>query len=373
MPNISLSHYRGFAADQRLSMDIYARSVEKIAEKCDFDLKVVRPQSALERYSSNRFVMRYLRYGYYPKIARHEESDLHHILDHGYAHLYPNFANSTTKTCITVHDLIPKLTWSGSILSANRTRIPMRKPWLNLKSLSYLASYDRIATVSNSTKNDLVEHLGLQADKIDVIAPVIDDVFRPSSNTEINNFADKYEFNRRCKWLMISGSEYYKNHRTCLKVLAELNRQHEVEFRIVKTGRPSDDFNAMIAEFGLESKVKLLFVENTQQLAHLYGLVDCLLFPSLYEGFGMPVTEALACGTPVVTSDRGSLPEVSGSLAGICDAGDILELSREVTSMVFDDQRRLLISEQGPDWVAQFRQAALEYQLRRFYHATLKS
>ena len=85
----------------------------------------------------------------------------------------------------------------------------------------------------------------------------------------------------------------------------------------------------------------------------------------------MPVAEALACGTPVVTSDRGSLPEVSGTLAGVCDAGDIQALSREVTSMVFDDQRRMKVADQGPDWVAQFREAALERQLHRFYHATL--
>jgi len=369
----TLAHYRGFNADKRMSMEIFADSLGIAVNREQYALQTVRPQSWLEHYSSNRFVMRYLRYWHYPRMAKRVDVDLHHVLDHGYAHLYPslNLDNGKSKTCINVHDLIPMLTWNGKLRSANGTKLISRKPWLNLKSLSYLTNYDRIATISLSTKNDLIDHLGLATEKIDVIPPIIDDIFKPSDAQLIDDFADKYDLDRNCKWLMISGNEYYKNHQTSLRVLAELNSHHETEFRLLKTGFPSSDFNSMVAELGLESHVRSIYLDDTNEMVLLYALVDCLLFPSLYEGFGMPVAEALACATPVVTSNRGALPEVAGALASICDPGDIQALSDEVTSMVFDRQRQDKITSSAPEWVKQYRQAAIEPKLERFYQATL--
>lgn len=373
MSKNSVHQCRGFQSDRRMSMDIYAESIAKVADNERFSVDVTRPQSSLERYSMNRLVMRYLRYWHYPRIMKSIESDLYHVLDHGYAHLQPKLkvGNAHSKACITVHDLIPMLTWYGQIQSADGSKIPSRKPWLNIKSLSYLAHFDRIIAVSASTKNDLLSHFKLAPEKVEVIPPIIDQVFRPSTEFEKSAFSTKYGFDRDCKWVMVSGSEFYKNHRTSLKVLAELNRQHDIEFRLVKTGLMSEDFNLMVQEFGLESRVKSIFLEEAFDLAHLYSLVDCLLFPSLYEGFGMPVAEALACGTPVVISDRGSLPEVGGPLAAVCDAGNVQSLCQEVTSMVFDDQRRQTISQRGPEWVDQFRAEALGPKLNEFYRSTL--
>ncbi|MBL4672542.1 MAG: glycosyltransferase family 4 protein [Arenicella sp.] len=370
---ITLGHYRCFDADKRMSMEIFADSLAAVVDREQYALQTIRPRSMLEHYSSNRFAMRYLRYWHYPQMAKSISVDLHHVLDHGYAHLCPSLkaANGQSKTCITVHDLIPMLTWNGRIRSANGNKISGRKPWLNLKSLSHLANYDRIIAISLSTKNDLIDHLGLAAEKIDIIPPVIDDIFKPSEEPLIDDFADKYHLDRDCKWLMVSGSEYYKNHRTCLQVLAELNRQHDTEFRLIKTGFLSSDFNAMVTELGLEAQVRSIYLDDISEMVQLYGLIDCLLFPSIYEGFGMPVAEALACGTPVVTSNRGALPEVAGKLAPTCDAGDVQALSLEVASMVFDRQRQEQIASSGPVWIKRFRQAAIKPKLENFYHATL--
>jgi glycosyltransferase involved in cell wall biosynthesis len=224
-----------------------------------------------------------------------------------------------------------------------------------------------------STKNDLVNHLGLAAKKIDVIPPLISDIFKPSEPQLIDDFADKYDLDRNCKWLMVSGGEYYKNLRTSLLVLAELNRQHDTEFRLIKTGFPSSAFNAAVTELGLESHVRSIYLEDTNEMVQLYGLIDCLIFPSLYEGFGMPVAEALACGSPVVTSNRGALPEVAGALAAVCNPGDVQALSTEVASMVFDRQRQEQVASHGPEWVKQFQEAAIRPKLENFYQVTLNS
>lgn len=375
MSQISINHYRGFRSDHRLSMDIYAEAITQLIEGDEFTSNSIRPQSNLERFSDNRLIMRYLRYWHYPQSIKKEHADLHHVLDHGYAHLHSSFnvANPKTKACVSVHDLIPMLTWNGDILSEAESRINTRKPWLNLRSLSYLGNYDRLIAISSSTKNDLVNYLGLEPEKIDVIPPVINSIFQLSEEKLVTEFAEKYGFNRDCKWIMVSGGEYYKNHRTCLKVLAELNRQHDESFCLVKTGLDSHEFNAMVADVSLEPNVKSVFLEDIDELVLLYAMVDCLLFPSLYEGFGMPVAEALACGTPVVTSNRGSLPEVAGTLAETCDAGDVESLSRAVTSMIFDDGRRSGIKHKGPLWVEQFRASVIESKLSRFYKTLLQN
>lgn len=372
MPQISLSHCLGFIADKRMSMDIYADSLAKSVGD-DFLLQSIRPASRLERFSDSRLLMRYLRYWRYPQQVKTHVADLHHVLDHGYAHLHPylKHGNLNTKTCITVHDLIPMLTWKGHLRAANGEALNTRKPWLNLKSLSYLAHYDRILSVSQSTKADLIRYLGVSAEKIDVIPPIISDIFKPSSPFKINELINKYEFERGCKWIMISGGEFYKNHRTCLEVLVELNQQSHVDFRLVKTGLPSPEFDQMVDELGLRSKVRSVYLEDALELVTLYSFIDCLLFPSLYEGFGMPVAEALACGTPVVTSDRGSLPEVGGELASICDAGDVEALSQAIISVVFDKSRKDAVQEQGPIWGRQFRSENIQPQLDQFYHSCL--
>jgi glycosyltransferase involved in cell wall biosynthesis len=375
MSNKSLILYRGFDADRRMSMDIYADSLATAVKGGDLSLDIVRPASTLERFASSKLVMRYLRYCFYPSFVKGREGDLHHVLDHGYAHLHRHLKTNRegSKTCVTLHDLIPMLTWNGSILSATGRKIVTRKPWLNLRSLSNLNYFDAIVTVSNNSKNDIVKQLGISAEKITVIPPLINQIFHPCSAQTIEKFAEKYEFDRNCKWLMISGTEFYKNHETCLKVLEDLNQQHDTEFRLVKTGARSESFNSMVRDLGLKSKVRSIFLEDTKELAQLYGLVDCLLFPSLYEGFGMPVAEALACGTPVVTSNRGALPEVGGGLASVCDAGDVPALSKEVSSMIFDTRRKKNITEQGPSWVDQFREPVVGRKLESFYAKILNT
>lgn len=358
MSKVSLRHFRGYRSDNRLSMDIYADSISAIVDLNEFDFEVFKPESSLEKYSRSRLLMRYLRYWHYPNMVTKEaKADLNHILDHGYAHLLPSISNNhnDTRSCITVHDLIPMLTWNGQIKSIQNTPIPFRKPWLNLRSLTYLKSYDRIIAVSLNTKNDLVEHLKIKENKIDVIPPVISSIFQKKSAKDVDEFAQKYNFDRKKKWIMISGGEFYKNHEVSLDVISHLNRYQEEEFCLIKTGHSNEKFNAMVAKLGLASKVRSVFLKDSNELPLLYGMVDCLLFPSLYEGFGMPVAEALACGTPVVTSNRGALPEVVGTIGEIRDAGDVNSLSDAVKDSVLDENRRRRVSNDGPVWVDKFR------------------
>ncbi len=347
--------YRCFGADKRISMDVVADSLEKGLRANSFDVSNFRPESIWERFGNNRHVMRYLRYVQYPRAVKNAvvEADIHHVIDHGYAHLHPSLGDGCK--VISVYDLIPLLTWKGVIeTGANPqtnnepTQTEVRKPRLNLYSLSFLNRYDRIVSSSQNTANDLSKYLGVPSDKVVVVPPVLDSIFAPASETKVAQFRQKYRLDSKSKWVMISGREYYKNHATSLQVLMELIKNSEHDIKIVKTGLASPEFDQLVERYQLEDQVLTLFLEDRNELPALYSAVDCLLFPSLYEGFGMPVAEALACGTPAVISNRGSLPEVGGGLTPSFDAFSVFEFANAVSVALFDETCQRTMLARGP-------------------------
>ncbi len=369
MGHTSVCHYRCFAADNRLSMDIYADSLANalrpsIDGNHSLSLSEFIPKSRLERYRENRFIMRYLRYQRYSKLVKQQNADIHHVLDHGYAHLLPNLNHGLK--CITVHDLIPMLMWKG-LIETDKVAAINRKPWLNLMSLSYLKKYDGIVAVSQNTRRDLAQQLNIDAQNITYIPPPIGEMFKPIADALVSQFADKYSLDQSSKWLMVSGSEFYKNHRGSLLAFKRLIENADIKVRLIKTGRPTADFNRLLKELDLEAHVTQLFLDNFNELPLLYNLVDCLLFPSWYEGFGMPVAEALACGTPVVTSNRGAIPEIVGSLTTGIDPNDIEALANAVLKTLTDANMVDYIATNGPNEMQRFSPKSVARMLHVFY------
>jgi len=349
--NISL--YRCFSADQRLSMDVYADGLENALEVSGLNMEIFKPASTLERFNDNAWVMRYLRYySYASQVKKHKQNNnVHHVTDHGYAHLLTSLKSGVK--VLTVHDLIPFLTWKGVIKKQDGDHFFKRKPRLNLYSLKFIKAYDHIVTLSASTAHDLITYLNIPKELITVIPPVIGRQYVPASDGDVQLLCSKYHLDRDTKWLMVSGREYYKNHSTGLLVLKELLKHTDKPIKLIKTGMPSPEFDLMVTELGLETSVKSVFLDDINELPALYSFVDCLLFPSLYEGFGMPVAEALACGTPVVMSDRASLPEAGGELALQCDAFDVQSLARAVSSQLNSEVKNRIFN-RGPLWVTRF-------------------
>ena len=317
MANKAVNLYHGFAGDQRLSMDIYAASIVQAFSKSRWTVSTVQAQSWLERFSNNRTVMRYLRYFQFPNSVRAKHADIHHVVDHGYAHLAPSL--SAGKKIVTVHDLIPLLTYSGVI----KTQARQSAPRLNMRSLSYLSDYDQIIAVSESTRNDLISHLDIDAKLIEVIPPIIGEQFQPLNADKIAGFAKQHKLPDNSYWLLVSGNEFYKNHAISLRVLKRLNEASKTPVRLLKTGPSSRLFTQEVQALNLQSLVHYVYLHSIDDMPLAYNFVDCLLFPSLYEGFGMPVIEALACGTPVVASGAGALRELFPEQGNLLDPSDV--------------------------------------------------
>jgi glycosyltransferase involved in cell wall biosynthesis len=182
----------------------------------------------------------------------------------------------------------------------------------------YLRSADRVITVSNDSASRLIAYMPEIADKIAVIPHGVAPDFRPVTDPAQREAARRH-YHLPEHFLLYVGQIYpQKNIAGILKALALLgpNLPHP----LVMAGRASlkaEQDLRLIDELGLSDRVQFIKWVAQDDLPVLYSLAEMLVFPSLYEGFGIPLLEAMACGCPVLTSTAGACPEVVGE-AGLC-------------------------------------------------------
>jgi alpha-1,3-rhamnosyl/mannosyltransferase len=168
------------------------------------------------------------------------------------------------------------------------------------------------AAISESTKADLVRHYGVDPRRVFVAYPGVDpDVFRPRSTDDGAAVRQKYELPERY-FLFVGSLEPRKNLHTVVEAMLTA----DVEETLVVAGASgwmNSRLHEVIARAG--SRVKMLGYVPQQDLPSLYSAASATVYASLYEGFGYPVVESMACGTPVVTSDNSSLSEIARDAA----------------------------------------------------------
>jgi glycosyltransferase involved in cell wall biosynthesis len=222
---------------------------------------------------------------------------------------------------VTVHDLIPVVRWGGSIKGISRGR----KPWLNLISFRSLHRAAHLIAASESTRDDLIRLCHCAPDRISVIPLGVDSIFRPYSLAERSRAMQLLRLvDKGAKRIMVIGTQFYKNLPGALRAVSRLRELCDHPIEIIKVGRMNALEMQLVRQMGLDGAVLNLSNVPRERLPDLYNLVDCLLFPSFYEGFGWPPLEAMACGTPVVASNAGSIPEVVGN-SGILHEPDDIE------------------------------------------------
>ncbi len=242
---------------------------------------------------------------------------------------------------VTVHDLV-------------RLAFPFAKEgWISATGLMLDRTGIRKAThvicVSEVTKRDLLRHLDVPEEKITVIHNGVNhDVFHPCQKQPHSRFRSPY--------LLYVGSERpRKNLGALLRAFALVKQQgtpfHSLTLLKVGPAGRSDTFRKVTWEeacrLGIEYDIQ--FVENIsdQELAVIYSNAIALVFPSLYEGFGLPVVEAMACGCPVITSNVSSLPEIAGSAALLVDPCNSEAIAEAIRSVILDSTTRTHLRDQG--------------------------
>jgi glycosyltransferase involved in cell wall biosynthesis len=249
-----------------------------------------------------------LRYLMYPLQAGACKEGINHILEPGYAHaIQAKFSGD--RTVVTVHDLIPLLAWRGEIPGLSYPH----RPRLVEYSLRHLSQARCLVAVSESTRRDLVRLLGCRSEAIHVCPLGFDETFRPMTPGERLAARNALGLGGRgTKWVLITGHQSYKNHRTAVKVLRSLIDVHGLDVRLLRLGRVTGEWSTLVAEYKLADRALNFDYLPLADVVKLYNAADVLFFPSWYEGFGLPPLQAMACGLPVVCSNAGSLPEVVG-------------------------------------------------------------
>ena len=214
-----------------------------------------------------------------------------------------------------------------------------------------------LITVSESTKKDVHELLNIPCDRIQTIYPCIDERFSNVSIEEkVHTFREKYAVTDG--YILYLGTlEPRKNIATLLDAYALLKKEHQIQEKLVLAGGKGWLYETIfdrVRQLGLEQDVLFPgFVSDSEQ-ALWYQSAAAFALPSLYEGFGIPVAEALACGTPVVTSNVSSLPEAGAGLALCVDPHDIQALSAALYQALTDQVLRTKCQTMAPTVAQQF-------------------
>ena len=225
---------------------------------------------------------------------------------------------------ITVHDLVPHL-YPATI--TDRTR----RGWQEF--LAALPRATHFFCVSESVAHDLETHLGLPRNRMTVTHHGVSPVYAPPADRPqaLERLHARYQV-RPPYLLLVSTIEPRKNQETAIRALLDLPEEL-VLVLAGGAGWKSEGLPALISELGLEKRVHFPGFIAEEDLPALYGCAETFVFPSHYEGFGLPLIEAMACGTPVVCSRNGALQEVAGDAAILVDASDARGLATAIRQL----------------------------------------
>jgi len=248
---------------------------------------------------------------------------------------------------VTVHDVKPlifgaKTGRSSPNLNRLMEGLLVRDKW---------AMIDHVLTDSHCSRRDIVERLGVPAARITVVYPGVErERFGPAvASTDEGEPSRPYV-------LCVAGADPTKNVETLVEAFARLPQQLRDAHDLVLVGdfRRRLDLRERIERTGIEKQTVFTGVISDDRLVRLYQRATLFVFPSLYEGFGFPVLEAMACGCPVISSNASSLPEVAGDAAVLVDPSDCEGLARRMELVLTDAALRQGLRERGLERAAQF-------------------
>ena len=231
------------------------------------------------------------------------------------------------------------------------------------KNLEYLRKFvpdsleraNQILAISQATKDAIVEEFETDPGKIRVTQLACDPAFfEPVGEEQIRRIKDKYEIEGDY-FLAVGTLEPRKNLKNLLMALAGMRKSTTDQLVVVGgQGWLFDETQELIRKLGLGSRVVFTNYAPQSELPALYAGAKLFVFPSFYEGFGIPVLEAMAAGTPVICSNTSSLPEVGGGAALYFDPADVKGLRLALERALADDALRERLAEAGREQAAKF-------------------
>jgi glycosyltransferase involved in cell wall biosynthesis len=326
--------FKSFPDTYRFSMERYASnliaSITPLLQLSESIVSYLPPVKLSPRWA------RYLsQYGAYPLSGRFHQGEVNHIVDHAYGHLA--WSLDPRRVVVTVHDAIALKTRRGLAQRYN---------------LSGIRRAAHVICDSEATQREFLHLSGYPSERTTVIyLGVGEEFFSDSTGSPFDRLGippDHYV-------LHIGHTMVYKNIPGLLRIFSTLTRSMGLGLRLLRVGGPfSPEQERLARDLGVDDRILHLGYLPQNRLPDLYRCAELLLFPSLDEGFGLPVLEAMASGLPVVCSNRGSLPEIAGDAALLSDPADEPTMARQARDLLQNDILRSQLREAGRRRARQF-------------------
>lgn len=233
---------------------------------------------------------------------------------------------------------------------------------------------DCIIAISEHTKKDLIDHLNAPDDKIVVTPLAARREFHPRPETEVRAYVSKHWGLDTPYLLSVGTLEPRKNIRCLINAFCSLPEEISDNYQLAIAGGKgwlSSDIHQSVVEMGAESKVRFLGYVPEPDLPWLYCGATCFVYPSLYEGFGLPPLEAMASGIPVITSNTSSLPEVVGDAGLLVDPRSQEGLRSAIIKVLSAADLRREMSENGLKRAARFSWEKTALETLKVYERVL--
>jgi glycosyltransferase involved in cell wall biosynthesis len=333
----------------RTSMEVYADALAlglRNLVRTDEAVREVRYSGPNGGRVAALRVTRYIRrYVLYQAQVANLAGDVHHIVDHGYGHL--GFSLSANRTVVTFHDAVLLRAAAGEFSTDELSQLAVLGQRLSLRGVRRVA---RVMVDSDQARRDFLRYVPFDPERVVVVPLGVAADFR---RIEASRFVE--QLGPRPRLLHVGHCSFYKNVEGIIKAVALLLADGS-PVTFVKVGSAFTPAQvALIRKLGISNAVQHLGHLPDTDLPSVYSAVDVVVAPSFHEGFGLPVLEAMACGTPVIASMHGSHPEVVGDAGLLVDPHQPGELAEAV---------RLLQQQPG------LRRALVAKGLRRAQHFT---
>lgn len=263
--------------------------------------------------------------------------------------------NKTFPAVVTIHDAIP-LVFKDRYPLGLKGKINLTLQKISLKNCKFFI------TDSMASKKDIVKHLSIKGDKIEVVSLAADKDFRLLGEIKLIQVRRKYNLPDRFL-LYVGDANWVKNLPFLIEGFRAISNERNLsDVKLILVGgvflkkvenidhpelESLKEVNRKIKEYDLEDRVIRPGNINAEDLVAFYNLATVYVQASLYEGFGLPVLQAFSCGTPVVSSDRGSLPEVGGNAAVYFNPTDLNQFKKILEDIIVDKALRNKLSGLG--------------------------
>lgn len=286
---------------------------------------------------------------------------------HSPVNVLPEWVPPHCATVVTLHDL--------AFLRFPHVLTPAKRLYHRTFTVRSMQRANVLITASDSTKQDAHELLGIPYERMHTIYPCIEERFsNVVEDEEVRAFRERQGLSDG--YILYLGTlEPRKNITTLIDAYAQLRQKYAVREKLVLAGSKGwlyDAIFAKVRQLGVESEVIFPgFVPDSEQVLW-YHAASTFAYPSVYEGFGLPVAEALACGTPVVTSNVSSLPEAGAQLALTVDSCDVIALADALHQALTDSHFRNRCRVEAPMVAKKFSARRMAEQTIEAYEQTVK-